>query len=180
MRMYDGAMREETLVKNLLKYKRVLEGMLLAMTGDPAAAEDLFQDLAILMTRKRESADEDCKFVAWGRRIAVNLVRDHRKRLARRKVQSLDDDVLESVACVFEETEESAWDARRDALRNCADRLPETDRTLLRRRYEESVPVLKIAAERSVTRGAIDTLLYRLRRALHDCVEMKLQEPGRS
>src|SRR5436190_19744412 len=173
-------MREETLVKNLLQYKRVLEGMLFAMTGDAAAAEDLYQEMAILMTRKREEADEDCKFVAWGRQIAVNLVRDWRKKLARGKVQTLDDDVLEAVAGSFEDAAESTWDARREALRLCSDKLPEKDRLLLRRRYEESVPVERLASELSVSRGALDTTLYRLRRALHDCVEMRLQQPGMS
>jgi RNA polymerase sigma-70 factor (ECF subfamily) len=173
-------MREETLVKNLLKYKRTLEGMLFAMVGDPAVAEDLFQDMAILMTRKREEADEDCKFVAWGRQIAINLVRDWRKKLARGKVQTLDDDVLEAVAGAFESAPDSAWDARREALRLCSDKLPEKDRLLLRRRYEESVPVDQLAAELSISRGAVDTSLYRLRRALHNCVEMRLQQPGMS
>jgi RNA polymerase sigma-70 factor (ECF subfamily) len=173
-------MREETLVKNLLQYKRVLEGMLFAMTGDAAAAEDLYQEMAILMTRKRDSADEDCRFVAWGRQIAINLVRDWRKKLARGKVQTLDDDVLEAVAGAFEASAESAWDARREALRLCSDKLPEKDRLLLRRRYEESVPVEQLAAELSVSRGALDTSLYRLRRALHDCVELRLQQPGMS
>lgn len=173
-------MREETLVKNLLQYKRVLEGMLFAMTGDAAAAEDLYQEMAILMTRKRDSADEDCKFVAWGRQIAINLVRDWRKKLARGKVQTLDDDVLEAVAGAFESASESAWDSRAEALRICAEKLSEKDRTLLRRRYEQSVPVEQLAAELSMSRGAVDTSLYRLRRALHDCVEMRLQQPGLS
>jgi RNA polymerase sigma-70 factor, ECF subfamily len=173
-------MREETLVKNLLQYKRVLEGMLFAMTGDAAAAEDLYQEMAILMTRKRDSADEDCKFVAWGRQIAINLVRDWRKKLARGKVQTLDDDVLEAVAGAFESASESAWDSRAEALRICAEKLSEKDRTLLRRRYEQSVPIDQLAAELSMSRGAVDTSLYRLRRALHDCVEMRLQHPGLS
>lgn len=173
-------MREETLVKNLLQYKRVLEGMLFAMTGDAATAEDLYQEMAILMTRKRDAAEEDCKFVAWGRQIAINLVRDWRKKLARGKVQTLDDDVLEAVAGSFESASESAWDSRAEALRICAEKLSEKDRTLLRRRYEQSVPVEKLAAELSMSRGAVDTSLYRLRRALHDCVEMRLQQPGLS
>ena len=127
-------MREETLVKNLLQYKRTLEGMLFAMVGDSAVAEDLFQEMAVLMTRKRVQADENCKFVAWGRQIAVNLVRDWRKKLARGKLQTLDDDVLEAIAGAFESSAESAWDARREALRLCSDKLPEKDRVLLRRR----------------------------------------------
>jgi RNA polymerase sigma-70 factor (ECF subfamily) len=173
-------MREETLVKNLLQYKRVLEGMLFAMTGDASAAEDLYQEMAILMTRKRDSAGEDCKFVAWGRQIAINLVRDWRKKLARGKIQTLDEDVLEAVAGAFESATEEAWDSRAEALRHCAEKLSERDRTLLRRRYEQSVPIDQLAAELSMSRGAVDTSLYRLRRGLHDCVEMRLQQPGMS
>ncbi|MBV8879982.1 MAG: sigma-70 family RNA polymerase sigma factor [Planctomycetaceae bacterium] len=164
-------MREETLVRNLLQHKPVLEAMITAMVGDRAAAEDLFQELAILMTRKRESAEEDCSFLAWGRRIAVNLVRDHRKRLARQKIQPLDDEVLESVARVFEEAGAGLWEERLEALRRCAERLPEKDRELLRRRYELDEPAVRIARDLSTTAGAVDTSLYRLRRSLHDCVE---------
>jgi len=173
-------MREETLVRNLLQYQPVLEGMLTAMVGDPASAEDLFQEMAILMTRKREEVDEDCKFAAWARRIALNLVRDHRKKLARRKVKPLDDDVLESVSRVFEDSDLELWNARRDALRNCADQLPDRERAILRRRYEDAAAPTQIASEFSLSRGAVDTLLYRARRTLHDCVQLKLQEPGSS
>lgn len=173
-------MREETLVRNLLEHKRVLEAMITALVGDRSVAEDLFQELAVLMTRKRESAAEDCSFVAWGRRIAVNLVRDHRKRLARHKIQILDDAALESVARVFEDAGDSVWDERLEALRRCADRLPERDRELLRRRYELDESAARIAGDLSITAGAVDTTLYRLRRSLHDCVELRLQEPGRS
>jgi len=173
-------MREETLVRNLLQHQRLLMGMLLALVGNRAVAEDLFQDLAILMTRKRDSVDEDCRFIAWARSIAVNLVRDHRKRLSRRKVLPLDDVALDAVASAFEAPPDSAWDDRLDALRRCAEELPERDRALLRRRYEEDAPPERIARELDLARGAVDTRLYRLRRTLHDCVELRLQEPGRS
>lgn len=173
-------MREETLVRNLLQQRRVLEAMMAALVGDRSAAEDLTQELAIVMTRKREGVPEDAPFLAWARRIAVNLVRDHRKRLARRKVQPLDDAALDSVARVFEEPGASAWEERLEALRRCSDLLPESDRTLIQRRYELDEPVSRIADDLGLRKGAVDTALYRLRRALHDCVELRLQEPGRS
>jgi RNA polymerase sigma-70 factor (ECF subfamily) len=178
--MTDEAMREETLVRNLLQHQRVIEAMITAMVGDPATAEDLFQEMAILMTRKREEADEECKFVAWARRIAINLVRDHRKKLARSKIRMLDDETLEQVSQVFEDLEASAWEARREALQKCSERLPERGRTLLRRRYAEGAGSDQIAAEQSLSRGAVDTMLYRLRKALHDCIRLRLQEAGLS
>jgi RNA polymerase sigma-70 factor (ECF subfamily) len=171
-------MREETLVTNILKYKKVLSGMLTAMVGDVNVAEDLFQEMAVIMTRKREGVTEDCRFVAWARQIAINVVRDWRKRMARQRVHVLDEQTLESVALVFEETAEPLWDVRREALQKCADKLPEKERSVLLKRYEAEEPIEKLAASLSMSRGAMDTLLYRIRKALHRCVEVRLQKLG--
>ena len=167
-------MREETLVKNLLAHKRVIEGMIAAMTGDPAAAEDLFQEAAIIMTRKREETAEDCRFAAWAKAIAWNVVRDWRKKKARSKVRFLADDALEGVAQVFVDTDGEDWDRRRAALKRCSEKLPEREREVVRRRYEQAEPVESIAAWLKTTRGAVDTLLFRIRKALHACVQGKL------
>jgi RNA polymerase sigma-70 factor (ECF subfamily) len=168
-------MREETLVKNIVKYKKVLEGMITALVGDFAAAEDLFQETAVIMTRKRAEADENCPFLAWGRAIALNVVRDYRKKMARRKVRVLDEEALERVAGAFQEVGDSVWDARREALRACARKLPDREREVLRCRYEEAVPIERLAAGLATTRGAVDTMLYRIRKALLACVEMRLR-----
>ena len=168
-------MTEETLVKNIVRYKGVLSGMLHAMVGDATAAEDLFQEVAVVMTRRRESAGEDCRFVAWARQIAVNVVRDYRKKKARSRVRVLDDAALEAVSSVFEEPEDSVWDLRREALGECTEDLPDRDRALLRRRYDGEEEIESLARSMSMSRGAVDTLLYRLRRGLHECVEGRLR-----
>lgn len=167
-------MKEETLVANLLRYRRVIEGMITALIGDPAAAEDLFQETAVVLARKREQADENAPFVAWARAVAWNVVRDWRKKTARSKVRFVDDAALEAVARVFEDVDESLWDARRRALEQCADRLPPRERDVARRRYREGEAVESIASSLGASRGAVDTLLYRIRKALHACVQGKL------
>lgn len=173
-------MREETLVMNILRYKKVLTGMITAMVGDVNAAEDLFQETAVILTRKREEADENTPFVAWARKIAINVVRDFRKKAARRKVRCLDDAALEAVSAVFEETDEPLWDVRREALRKCAQSLPEKERGVVRRRYEGDEPIESLAASLGMSRGALDTLLYRIRKALHACVEGRIRGLGLS
>jgi RNA polymerase sigma-70 factor, ECF subfamily len=172
--------REETLVTNILRYKNVLTGMITALVGDVNAAEDLFQETAVILTRKREEADEATPFVAWARKIALNVVRDYRKKNARRKVRCFDDDTLEAVAAVFEETEEPLWDVRREALRKCAQSLPEKERSVIRRRYEGEEAIETLAGSLGMSRGAVDTLLYRIRKALHACVEGKIRGLGLS
>ena len=168
-------MKEETLVRNLLRHKRVLEGMITAMVGDADVAEDLFQEVAMVMTRKREEAEESCRFVAWGKSIAYNVVRDFRKKMARRKVWTIDDSILETVADVFEETEDYVWEERRVALRHCAGNLTEKEKAILRRRYDEGEAIDNLATSYSMSRGALDTMLYRIRKGLHACVEGRLR-----
>lgn len=167
-------MKEETLVANLLRSRRIIEGMITALIGDPSTAEDLFQEVAVILTRKREEAGEDCRFIAWARAVAWNVVRDWRKKMARSKVRFLADDALEGVARVFEEVDEPLWDARRRALETCAEKLPPREREVLRRRYQGAEDIDAIASSIGASRGAVDTLLYRIRKALHACVQGKL------
>jgi RNA polymerase sigma-70 factor, ECF subfamily len=167
-------MKEETLVANLLRYRRVIEGMITAMVGDPTAAEDLFQETAVVLARKREQADENAPFVAWARAVAWNVVRDWRKKTARSRVRFVDDAALEAVARVFEDVEQPLWDARRRALEQCAEKLPPRERDVCRRRYRGGEDIDDIAASIGASRGAVDTLLYRIRKALHACIQGKL------
>ncbi len=171
-----GRMNNETLVGNLITHRFVIQGMLTAMVGNATVAEDLFQEVSIVMMRKHEEADDDCRFVAWARAIAVNVVRTWRRSQSRRPVQYLDDAVLDTVAAAFEGSDE--WEERREALRHCAANLPDKDRVLLRRRYDEDVPVEELATSMAMSRGALDTVLYRLRKALLACVAGRLAREG--
>jgi RNA polymerase sigma-70 factor (ECF subfamily) len=173
-----AALREETLIKNLLRHEKMLKGMITALVGDRVTAEDLFQETAVIMTRKREQFPEDGSFAAWSCAIAKNIVRDHRKKMVRQKVRLLDEEALEAVAAVFEGSAGRDWEDRRRALEECTEILPPEHRDLMRKRYEENVPVGKIAGLLNKTRGAVDTMLYRVRKALLDCVETKLARWG--
>jgi RNA polymerase sigma-70 factor (ECF subfamily) len=169
---------ETTFVQHLLKYRSVHEAMLLALVGDPHAADDLYQQAALVMTRKREEIPEDCRFLPWSRQVIVNVVRDYRKHKARQKVSLLDEQSLERIAGAFEKLDEAVLDARREALRRCLSKLDAPQRKLLHARYEENRSIDELAAESSRSRGAVETMLYRLRRALTNCVERALGTGG--
>ena len=95
----------------IVRHRHVIQGLLTALVGDPAIAEDLFQEAAIVMSRRRESLSDRERFVAWGRGIAVNVFRDWRKRQARRPIQFLGDDAIEKVAAAFEQQPDGLWRA---------------------------------------------------------------------
>ena len=171
-------MHEETLVKNILRYQPVLEGMLTAIVRDGSVAEDLFQEAAIVMMRKRKNMDEDGNFLAWSRQIALNIVRDYRKSSRRQRVQFLDDSALESIAAAFEKPRASYWEDRRLALADCMEKLPDRQREILTLRYDKSEPIDRIAALFKMTRESLYTLCYKIRKSLLHCVETRLGPLG--
>jgi RNA polymerase sigma-70 factor (ECF subfamily) len=169
---------ETTFVQHLLKYRSVHEAMLVALVGDPTAADDLYQQAALVMTRKREEIPEDCRFLPWSRQVLLNVVRDFRKHKARQRVALMDEQALERVAGAFEQLDEGVLDARRTALGRCLEKLEPSHRELLHARYEQNRSIDELAAESSRSRGAVETLLYSLRRALTGCVERALKPGG--
>ena len=168
-------MTEQTLISNLMTHRNSIEAMLTAMVGDPSAVEDLAQDLAMVMTRKREGVSEDCNFMAWSRAIAVNLTRDFAKKKARQRVYVLSDEALEVVAEALEPVNETTLDTRWAALQQCVDALPGSQRDILTARYVDNRSLTDLTASLSKKRGAIDTLLYRIRKSLYDCVERRMR-----
>ena len=66
--------------------------------------------------------------------------------------------------------------SRRHALRKCTETLPARERQVLQRRYHEDESVEEVAASLSMSRGALDTMLYRIRKSLQLCVEGKLRQ----
>ena len=167
-------MTEATFVQHLLRNRSLHEAMLLALVADVHVADDLYQQAALVMTRKREAIPEDCRFLPWSRKVIVNVVRDYRKQKARQRVSLMDEQSLELIAGAFEKLDETVVDARREALRRCLGKLDAPQRKLLHARYEENRSFEELAVESSRTRGAVQTMLYRLRRALTLCIERTL------
>jgi RNA polymerase sigma-70 factor (ECF subfamily) len=65
-------------------------------------------------------------------------------------------------------------DARRSALEDCLQRLPDAQRQLLARRYSPDVSVAEMAAQQSMNPAALSQALRRIRIALLACIERKL------
>jgi DNA-directed RNA polymerase specialized sigma24 family protein len=64
-----------------------------------------------------------------------------------------------------------------DALKDCAGRLPDVQRTMVAMRYEGRGSFDAIGAAVGRTGAAVQRALSRTRRMLHDCVQSKLARP---
>jgi RNA polymerase sigma-70 factor, ECF subfamily len=157
-----------------LEHRARLWGFLMGMTKDPLKAEDLFQNTYLVLCEKWEQYAPGTNFLAWARQIA------RYEFLAsvdpeRRPFVTAEMDVLESAMCATEAAVESP-SSRREALRRCLDSLPEArGRRALELRYGEGLAGGRVAQEMGISLNALYTLLSRVRRALQECVQRRLQ-----
>src|SRR5438132_9885362 len=109
--------RQERSVGLLLSHRAMLLGYIVSIVRDPDLAEDVFQNVAIVVLDKAAAVAKDEEFPVWARRVA-RLESLTALRQRKRAPELLDQSVLELL-----EDEWSAGDSEpapaRKALRKC-------------------------------------------------------------
>lgn len=158
-------------------HDRWLFAYLVTLLSDPQQAEEVFQEVCVILWREHESFQLGTDFVKWASVIAHNQVRKFRRQ-TRRGGYQLSDVALEKIA---DETARTAdlFDYRRDALRSCIAKLPEDDRALIDRCYSDSGVSFKgVAQELGRPLNTVYKALNRIRRVLHQCIDRNLSAEG--
>ena len=154
----------------------IVAGYINAVVPDFQEAEDLLQDVAVILLRKFTEYDPQRPFVAWAIGIAKREVLVARRRHARGFL-SYQADLLERISEAYEELAPEFEDRSR-ALRECLRTVRGRAGELLRLRYEESLKPNAIAARVGMAVVAVRVMLSRTRAALRECIERKLKVPN--
>ena len=120
------------------------------------------------------------RFYSWLKAIARNMLLaelEARRRQVSNQRRYLAH--LQVTAC----REDLAADDRRseavEALQKCLEMLPAAARLMIRRRYEQPVPIAAIARDMNRSPGGVKVALFRVRQALRKCVEGRLADAER-
>jgi RNA polymerase sigma-70 factor (ECF subfamily) len=151
----------------------ILASYLSAVVPDFQEAEDLLQEVAVVLLRKFADYDPERPFVGWAIGIAKREVLMARRRHARNRL-FYQADLLERLSEVCEELAPELEDRSR-ALRECMHALQGRAADLLRLRYEESLKPSALAGRAGMAVIAVRVMLSRTRAALRDCIERKLK-----
>lgn len=139
------------------------------------AVDDVAQECFILALEKLDQFERGTDFGAWVRGMARRLVMNLLRKEQRRQI-ILSDAVTQFMA---ESTEEEPADdltiEKVEALRGCMGQLPERSRELVRMRYFEDLSPGAIASRLERTANDVRQMLFRLRRALQECVEKRIR-----
>lgn len=173
-------MRDPTLIKQLLRHQGDFMAYLMAMVHDLDAAEEIFQNAAVVVIQY--AAPEPINdFRAWAKEIVRRQALAYLRAKGRAdRCASTEPELLEQIDRAFDEDAADPVLRQREieALRDCARRLPESQRTMVAMRYEQKASFDTIGTALGRTPAAIQRALSRTRRALHDCLQAKLGGVG--
>lgn len=171
------AERRDAFARLFAQHDRWLFAYLVSLLGNAAHAEEVFQEVCVVLWREYETFQLGTNFVRWVSVIAHNQV--HRFRRQQKRVgPQLSDTAVEMLAADAVERAD-LLESRRVALRNCLEKLTPKDRQLVGTCYGDAQTSFKTAAEdlgRPV--NTVYKALNRIRRSLHDCINRTMSAEG--
>jgi RNA polymerase sigma-70 factor (ECF subfamily) len=171
-------MTAEPLIKQFLKHQSAFMGYLIAMTRSLDAAEEVFQNVAVVM-QKKEGEIQPRDFRAWAkevvRRQALLYLDDQIRTRVRER--TTDPALLNAISRTFEGDPISEEEERleSDALHICLERLTTKARRMIAMRYQEKSSFDAIADVFRTTAAAVQRSLSRARATLRECIARHLK-----
>ena len=160
-----------------LRYRDRVVGYVRGMVSDHGRAEDIVQEAFMSALRSLRRSDQEINFRPWIYEIAKNACIDHLRRARRAQEVSIDSDdfsPVEENRISQTATGTDAAVARRgqlESLRMAFHDLPPTQHEILVMRELEGLSYDSIGNRMGLTRGAVESLLFRARRRLRDGFE---------
>ena len=141
---------------------------ILSLVANVADAKDVLQESNRVIAAKIGELKRQDRFAAWAYRIAyfqsLSLLKQRKSdRL------SFGESVLENIAELSEEAGETC-ERSLSRLERCLARLQDKSRLVVSDFYYAGLSIKQIAQKRSLQANHVTQILYRSRRALHDCI----------
>lgn len=173
----ENGTQNEEFVHLLLIYQKRIYGFILSMVPNYSDAEDLFQQVVMIMCRRFSEFQPGSSFLAWGIQIARYELYNIRKSNRRRRIQFSTD----TMEMLFEQTcrRLSDMDQRISLLEECIKKLDSEDRMLIYRRYEQGMKIKDIASQIGRSVHNLYRGFGRIHLFLRHCVNAQL-EGGRT
>ena len=145
---------------------------------DRAQAEDLLQEVALIIVDRFETYEPDRPFIGWALGIAKRVVQTHLRKVYRdRQIEF--SDAVDQAASAFQRLEPQA-EVMKEALDHCVRKVHGRSRKALLLRYSEGLELKQIAEHLEMTAGNVGVLLHRVRTSLRECVQRRLRLEGHS
>lgn len=160
-----------------LKSQNTLGGYVCAHVPDHTMAEDVMQEVARQATANFDQYDHAKPFLGWLIGIARQRIADSYRAKNRRPIV-FSSDIVDKFAKVYVELEPEE-DERADGLRVCMSKLSDRHRRVMELKYSRRQSTQTIAEQVGGSPGSVDTMIYRIREALRQCINQHLEREGK-
>ncbi len=164
---------DDTLELRFLRHADVIRGFIVGLLrGDRTLADDVFQEVYLVVTRRAQDFDPERDFVAWVRGISKRVAL-HQLRQRAAAGKPLSEEV--TAMLVASAPTETVWEGHQSALAVCVRSLSPRSREITALHYEERLAPADIAQRLAWTVNAVHVALSRVRQQLRLCVERRLR-----
>ncbi len=150
-----------------------LYAYVLSLTLNKERARDILQQTNLVLLEKESEFKPGSNFNGWAYRVAYYEVLADRR--TRQRDRHLFSDELLALVASRSTVQDNAFDDRSVAVEKCLGLLSPEHRRIVMERYRPGGSVASIAENLEKTPAAVSTMLYRIRQALVECVERKLE-----
>lgn len=167
----------DTAIRLVLEQEPLLVGYARAIVGSRDVAEDIFQDLVMLVMRKHASIPNQDAVAGWTRRATRFLALKRLQRMSRERAV-MDEELVGLLERGWTELGfDSGGDTYIAALGRCRARLPAKSQEILQLRYEADLDCQQIADRLARPLNTVYVMLTRLHRSLEECIRSRLRSP---
>ena len=155
-----------------VRHQSNLKAFILSLRPDFAEAEDILQEVFLVITRKAGDFHEGSNFMSWALTIARFKVMEASRR--RSSDSALSEEVLNALSneCPAEELCED----RATAVRTCLEKLAPRLQEVMKLRYFSEHGPGEIARLLAWTPNSVNVALSKARKLMHGCVNRQLQK----
>ena len=143
-----------------------------SVINDSHDAEDLLQQIAMILVKKYHLYDHDKSFTAWAIGIAKNEILNYQRKKANEKF-IFDHEIVSIMAQAYQEDSEEL-NRFTHALHQCLKKIQGKKRDLLEMFYIQQLKSSQIAQKIGATQNSVFVALHRIRMALRDCINKKV------
>ena len=163
---------EKQFVRHYLDNMRRLYSYIFAFVPNRTDADDIFQEVTVIMWQKYESFATDAGFFNWAVKITRNKIKQHIQKQSRDPIRQNLPGLRPLDDCALSMLREHSLE--QEALRQCIARMKAKDQELLRLRYEADTSTQSVAAHLGRGVSAIYKALNRIHYQLLLCIQGKL------
>jgi len=165
-------MRDET-VRLLMEHRGTLFAFIFASVRDYDVAEEVLQDVSVVVCENSESFQPGTNFGAWAREIARRRILAH-YRSAKRFPNPLSEVELRNLQAGFDSVDDVTTKLRVTSLSKCLETLKPFAKRLIQLRYAGRFSLREIGEQVDRQPESVRKALYRTRQSLRECIESRL------